>query len=169
MSDLEHNLLADMLQWYRLQRHDFLNHWQVVMGNLQLQQPEKAFAYMRELIRPHEEQKISQIPVPVLSALLLGWVIRLGQMDVVTTLDYPEEMKLEDFWRDHWRGEYGEGLSGYTRECLKLSEGYKGFSDLSSEVYLFDEPEGFSCQFILENEEKVLIDKTVRFTRELSE
>ncbi|WP_407306952.1 Spo0B domain-containing protein [Desulfosporosinus sp. SB140] len=169
MSDLEHSLLLDMLQWYRLQRHDFLNHWQVVMGNLQLQQPEKALGYMRELIRPQEEQKAGQIPVPVLSAILLSWIIRLRQNNVVTTLDYPEEMKLEDFWLNHWREEYGMGLFGYTRECLEVSERYKGFPDLNSEVYLFDEPEGFSCQFILEDEEKVLFDRTMRFTREVTE
>ncbi|MDA8223133.1 MAG: histidine kinase, partial [Desulfitobacterium hafniense] len=27
MSKLEEVLLSELLQWYRLQRHDFMNHW----------------------------------------------------------------------------------------------------------------------------------------------
>ncbi|HWQ42387.1 MAG TPA: Spo0B domain-containing protein [Desulfosporosinus sp.] len=50
MSEVEHVLLSELLQWYSLQRHDFLNHWQVIMGNLQLNQSEKALAYMRETV-----------------------------------------------------------------------------------------------------------------------
>jgi hypothetical protein len=166
MSEIENSLLLEMLQWYRLQRHDFLNHWQVVMGNLQLHKPEKALDYMRELIRPQEEQKSALIPVPVLSAVLLSWIIRLRQLNVMAALDYPEDMKQEDFWKDHWREEYGEGLLGYTKECLGISANYQTTPELNSEVYLYEEPQGFSCQFILEDEEKVIVDKTALFTPE---
>ncbi|WP_242966863.1 Spo0B domain-containing protein [Desulfosporosinus sp. FKA] len=163
MSELEHQLLEEMVQWYRLQRHDFFNHWQVVMGNIQLQQPEKAFDYILGVIKPQEEQKIGQIPVPVLSAILLGWIIRLRKLDITTSLSFPDVMRLEDFWQDHWQKEYGESLFGYTRECLDEVQQYNGLPDLNSEVYLFEENQGFSCQFILEDEEKVLFEKMSYF------
>ncbi|KLU66100.1 hypothetical protein DEAC_c21390 [Desulfosporosinus acididurans] len=163
MSELEHQLLAEMVEWYRLQRHDFFNHWQVVMGNIQLQKPEKALDYIREVIRPQEEQKIGQISVPVLSAILLSWIIHLRQLNITTSLSFPDAMRLEDFWQDHWQKEYGESLFGYTRECLEKVQQYNGLPDLNSEVYLFEENEGFSCQFILEDEEKVLFEKMSYF------
>ncbi|WP_040412779.1 Spo0B domain-containing protein [Desulfosporosinus sp. OT] len=164
MSEVEHVLLSELLEWYRLQRHDFLNHWQVIMGNLQLNQPEKALAYMREMIaEPQEEQKIAQIPEPQLAASLLGFLIRLRREDITATIDFPEGMKQEDFWQDHWREEYGEALYGYTRECLELSAQFRQLGKLDAEVFLYDEPGGLSCQFILLDEENVLLDKMAKF------
>jgi len=165
MSEVEHILLSELLQWYRLQRHDFLNHWQVIMGNLQLGQPEKALAYMREMIaEPAEEQKIAQIPVPQFAAILLSFIIRLREKNILATIDFPEEMKQEDFWQDHWREEYVAGLYGYTKECIEVSSDYRGQSGkLNAEVFLYDEPRGLSCQFILLDEENVLWDKMAKF------
>ena len=92
MSEVEHVLLSELLQWYSLQRHDFMNHWQVIMGNLQLQQPEKALTYMRETLAVHgQEQKIAQISEPALAAILLGLMIGLRQEGITATIDFPEE------------------------------------------------------------------------------
>ncbi|TGE31856.1 Spo0B domain-containing protein [Desulfosporosinus sp. Sb-LF] len=166
MAQVETMLLSELLQWYRLQRHDFLNHWQVIMGNLQLNQPEKALAYMRETVAASlEEQKLAQIPESGLAAILLGFIIRLRLEGITASIDFPEEMQREDFWQVHWQEEYVEGLYGYTRECLEVSSQSKQLKDLISEVYLYDEPGGFSCQYILSDEETVLYDKTVRFTK----
>ena len=163
MAEMERVLLSEMLQWYRLQRHDFLNHWQVIMGNLQLNHPEKALVYMREMLAgPQEEQKISQISQPGLAAVLLGFMIYLRQEGVKATLDFPEEMKQKEFWQDHWREEYTEALYGYTREWLDVSSRARKSESLEAEVYLYDEPGGFACQFILLDEEMVLCDKLVR-------
>ena len=165
MSEVEHVLLSELLQWYSLQRHDFMNHWQVIMGNLQLHQPEKALAYMRETVAVQEqEQKIALIKEPTLAAILLGLIIGLRQERITATIDFPEEMKKKDFWRDHWREEYGEGLYGYTRECLEVLSQCQLLLNVSAEVYLFDEPGGLACQVILEDEETVLYDKMVKFT-----
>jgi len=167
MSEVEHVLLAELLQWYSLQRHDFMNHWQVIMGNLQLNQPEKALAYMREMLAVgwEQEQRIAQIPEPGLAAILLGFMIRLRQEGVNATLDFPAEMKQELYWQDHWREDYVEALYGYTRECEAVSvRSMEPLRVLNSEVYLYDEPGGLSCQFILADEEDVLFDKTVKFT-----
>ncbi|MDR3541776.1 MAG: Spo0B domain-containing protein [Desulfosporosinus sp.] len=164
MSEIEHVLLSELLQWYRLQRHDLLNHWQVIMGNLQLNQPEKALAYMRELIaEPEQEQKIAQIPEPQLAAILLGFNIRLKLGSVTSTIDFPEEMKQEEFWQDHWREEYVEALYGYTRECLEVSARFRQSKNLNAEVILYDEAGGLSCQFILLEEDDVLYDKMAKF------
>ena len=165
MPEVEHVLLSELLQWYSLQRHDFLNHWQVIMGNLQLHQPEKALAYMRETVAAQEqEQKIAFIHEPALAAILLGLIIGLRQAGITATLDFPEGMKKENFWREHWREEYGEGLYGYTRECLEVSSQARLLSNVTAEVYLFDEPGGLACQVILADEETVLFDKMVEFT-----
>lgn len=160
MSEVEHVLLSELLQWYSLQRHDYLNHWQVIMGNLQLQQPEKALAYMRETVAVQEqEQKIAQLQEPALAAILLGLMIGLRQEGITATLDFPEEMKKQDFWTDHWCEEYVEGLYGYTKECLEVSSESKLLLNVTAEVYLFEEPGGLACQVILEDEETVLFDK----------
>lgn len=163
MSKLEQVLLSELLQWYRLQRHDFMNHWQVIMGNLQLNRPEEALSYMQQTAAASlEEQKIAQIPEPSLEAILLGFMIRLSQGKVAASIDFPEEMKQKDFWKDHWREEYVEGLYGYTTECMAVVFQSGASKNLTAEVYLFDEPGGLACQFILEDEETVLCDKLLR-------
>ncbi|HBV88192.1 MAG TPA: histidine kinase [Desulfosporosinus sp.] len=164
MSDINRVLLSELLHWYRLQRHDYMNHWQVIMGNLQLNRPEEALRYMRETNSESlEEQKIGQIPEPLLGAVLLGFVIRLRQEGVMATLDFPEEMKQSDFWKDHWREEYVDGFYGYTIEWMEVVSRFKTSKDLYAEVYLFDEPGGLACQFILSDEESVLWDKIITF------
>ncbi len=165
MSEVEHVLLSELLQWYSLQRHDYLNHWQVIMGNLQLQKPEKALAYMKETIAVQEqEQKISHLQEPALAAILLGLMIGLRQEGFTATLDFPEGMKKKDIWRDHWREEYVEGLYGYTRECLELSSQSRLLSNVTAEVYLFEELSGLTCQVILADEQTVLFDKLLKLT-----
>ncbi|GAB6152684.1 Spo0B domain-containing protein [Desulfosporosinus burensis] len=164
MSEVEEILLSEMLQWYRLQRHDYLNHWQVIMGNLQLNHPEEALQYMRDTVTgSQEEQKIGHLAEPHLAAIMLGLLIRLSQNRITVTIDFPEEMKQNEFWQDHWQKEYVEQLYGYTKECMEASLRSKALKDLQAELYLFDEPGGFSCQFILSDEETVLYDKMVAF------
>ena len=163
MSEVEHVLLSELLQWYSLQRHDFLNHWQVIMGNLQLQQPEKALVYMRETVAIQEqEQKIALIQEPILAAILMGLMIGLRQEGITATLDFPEEMKREEYWQDHWREDYVEGLYGYTRECLDVYSHSPLVLNVTAEVYLFDEPGGLACQVILADEETIFFDKVVK-------
>ncbi|AET70458.1 hypothetical protein Desor_5065 [Desulfosporosinus orientis DSM 765] len=164
MSEVERVLLSELLQWYRLQRHDYMNHWQVIMGNLQLQRSEEALKYMRETAsRSLEEQKIGQIPEPCLAAIMLGLIIRLNQKGIMVSIDFPEEMKQKEFWMDHWREEYVAGLYGYTKECLEAAEKWGELDNLSAEIYLFDEPAGLACQLIVSDEETVLWDKLQTF------
>ncbi|KGK91360.1 histidine kinase [Desulfosporosinus sp. HMP52] len=162
MSEVEQVLLSEMLYWYRLQRHDFLNHWQVIMGNLQLNRPSEALTYMQQSVPiSPEEQKIAQITEPSVGAILLGFIIRLEQAKVDTTIDFPSEMKEKDFWKDHWREEYAGGLYGYTTECMANVIQSSGVKGLTAEIYLFDEPRGLTCQFMLSDEETILCDKVI--------
>lgn len=162
MSEDEPGLLSEMLQWYRLQRHDYLNHWQVIMGNLQLGRPEEALQYMRETVAgSQEEQKIGYLAESHLAAIMLGLLIRLSQEGITVTIDFPEEMKQKEFWQDHWQEEYVKRLYGYTIECQEASRQYLRSNDLQAEIYLFTELGGFSCQIILSDEETILYDKMV--------
>lgn len=165
MSEVENVLLSELIQWYSLQRHDFMNHWQVIMGNLQLNMPERALAYIKEIVLDCEqEQKAGYIPQPKLAAILLGLIIQLKREGIIATIDFPEVMKQELFWREHWREEYAQAIYGYTRECLEISLSVaEPLKNLIAEVYLYDEPGGLSCQFILTDEEDVLLDKAAKF------
>lgn len=120
MPDIEQILLNEQLRWYQLQRHDFLNHWQVIMGYVQMNMGERAIRYMKEGLEGLEtEKKLAQIPHDVVAAILLGMVIRLRQERMAVDVSFPEEMKLDTYWQENWRQEYGEALYGYTMECVE--------------------------------------------------
>ncbi len=147
MSQIIRKLLAEQLSWYRLQRHDFLNHWQVIMGYLQLNNPNKALDYMHRALQGIEnEQKMGQIPEEVFGAILLGWLTRLRQEGINTTVSYPEIMKEQSFWRDYWREEYAEAFYGYTIECVESTtvQTDELLEERCAEIIL---EEGFSCSF----------------------
>lgn len=166
MSQIIHKLLAEQLDWYRLQRHDFLNHWQVIMGYLQLNNPVKALDYMRGALQGIEnEQKIGQIPEDFFAAILLGWVIRLTQAGIRTTIGYPDKMKEQSFWRDNWIEEYAEAFYGYTIECVEGTnvKGKELAEEICAEIIL---EERLSCLFrvrrggiIVQEKQLILIDK----------
>ena len=168
MSELEGVLLSELLQLYSLQRHDFMNHWQVIMGNLQLNKPDKALLYIKDIIGKYDqEQKVARLPDKQFAAVMLGLVVGLNQLEVEVTLDYPEVMKKETFWQENRREEYVEALYGYTREWLAMAKQTQELQNpLNAEIYLYDEPEGFSCQFILADEEDEIFNKLVKFRQE---
>ncbi len=51
--------LTQLLQHYRVQRHDFLNHFQVAMGYIQLNKGQKALEYLQRAA----EQAVKQAPI----------------------------------------------------------------------------------------------------------
>lgn len=116
---LERLLLKDQLDHYRLQRHDFLNHWQVIMGYLQLGKADKALSYMRVGINGLEaEQQVGQIPQETVAAILLSLVISLRKEEIPVEVELDNRMKEVNFWEEFWQEEYGQALYGYTRESL---------------------------------------------------
>lgn len=64
--------MADLLGVFRAQRHDFLNHLQVISGFVQLQKAEEARAYIRQVAQELERQgAILHLGVPEASFVLL--------------------------------------------------------------------------------------------------
>lgn len=150
MPTVENTLLSELLAWYSLQRHDFLNHWQVIMGYLQLNKGEKALAYMREALQGLDaEKKSGLIPQPAVAAILLGWTVRLRQNGINVRLNFPEELKKETFWLESWQEEYGEALYGYTKHCLELCTQQAEIQSGQewAEISLYPEGDGLTCAF----------------------
>ncbi|HZW82959.1 MAG TPA: Spo0B domain-containing protein [Candidatus Deferrimicrobium sp.] len=68
----EDTFLAELLKFYRVQRHDFLNHFQVAMGYIQLGKAEKAFEYLQRAGQLATEQAaISRVSTPELAVELM--------------------------------------------------------------------------------------------------
>lgn len=147
-------LLSEQLNWYRQQRHDFLNHWQVVMGYLQLKEGDKALAYLRE-VTGHQaaEQRVGQIPQPYVAATLMGLIIRLRQEEIPCELELAEELKQESFWQKPRREGYAEALYGYTTECLALGRSFSSeYSPLRAKIVLSVEKGKLNVSFGLYQE-----------------
>ncbi|MDR3287849.1 MAG: Spo0B domain-containing protein [Peptococcaceae bacterium] len=164
MSDLELTLLTEQLHWYKLQRHDFMNHWQVMMGYLQLKQNEKALAYMHEVINGLTvEQKISQLAQPIVAACLLGWVIRMRLESVDVHLGYPGEMKDDVYWQENWRKKYAERFYAFTTECLQEArvKAQKYKEHMAAEITLKNRNGIFHCEMMLTCRGIVLMKKTL--------
>lgn len=163
MSEVERLLLREQLGWYRLQRHDFLNHWQVVMGYVQLGQNDRALAYIRETLSGQEaEQEAGQLEHPVLAALLLGLIVQLRQAEILVKLVVPSGMKQEIYWNELWREEYADLFYGYTRECLAdFSVHIDKQEGMRVKLELNPEEVGFSCRAQLYNSDVILLEKVL--------
>ena len=153
---LEMTLLTEQLYHYRLQRHDFLNHWQVVMGYLQLGKEEQALSYMRKgLKRFKAEQQIGQIPQEIVVASFLGLIIALGQQGIPLEVQCADSLKSVEYWEEFWQEEYGEAIYGYTKECLDATlEKCRGLEEPSVEITL-NKGNDF-CSITLWDEDKVV-------------
>lgn len=154
---LERTLLAEQLDHYRLQRHDFLNHWQVIMGYLQLGKADRALLYMQDGITGLDaEQQIGQIPQEVAGAILLGFVIGLRKEGLLVEVQLDSTIKKEVFWQEFWQEEYGEVLCGYTKEWLAaIFERYQGLEEPIVEIDV-EYTETFSCRISLLDDDKVV-------------
>ncbi|MBC7335489.1 MAG: Spo0B domain-containing protein [Clostridia bacterium] len=75
--------LATCLEIMRRQRHDFLNHLQVLSGLLQLHRPEQALNYIKEVTQELEQLGgILHLQWPRLILALLRWSMEAEQQDV---------------------------------------------------------------------------------------
>ncbi len=161
-SSLERTLLAEQLAHYRLQRHDFLNQWQVVMGYLQLDKGEQALSYMREGFKGFEaEQKIGQIPQEIVTASFLSLIIALGQQGIPLNVKCDDSLHSKEYWQEIWHEEYGEVVYGYTKECLaNIFEKYKGLGEPRVEILLDN---GMNlCNISLLDKGKVVWEKSLK-------
>jgi hypothetical protein len=153
MSDFDKQLLNDQLDNYQIQRHDFLNNFQVIRGYLQLNMPEKALEYIdEELVGILPQQEIYMIGQKSLLAMLLGLFFKLRLKGVEMVMSFPPEMKKEEFWQDNWQEEYAQRFYGYTIECLSKIPLVKDPEDLLVELGLHYALGGFACEFRLLNQ-----------------
>jgi sensor histidine kinase regulating citrate/malate metabolism len=68
----QNNLCREVVGLYREDRHDFLNHLQIILGYLQLNKEEKAIAYIKEIYQEIQEISIiTRLKNPYLVIALL--------------------------------------------------------------------------------------------------
>lgn len=160
MSDFDKQLLFDQLDNYQIQRHDFLNNFQVIRGYLQLNMPDKALEYIdEELVSLLPQQQIYKISQRSILAILLGLFFRLRLKGVEMVITFPPEMKKEEFWQEIWQEEYAQQFYGYTKECSEhIPEGIDP-EDLLVEIKLDFAPNGFACEFRLLNQGELYLHK----------
>jgi hypothetical protein len=125
----EDDLLAELLKFYRVQRHDFLNHFQVAMGYIQLGKADKAFEYLQRSGQLATEQaSISRVSTPELA-------VELMRLDTVC-FNHGVEFKAclaEELPPLNWCSTYAAGMDIIREEIanassveLFLSQGEKG-------------------------------------------
>lgn len=160
MADFDKELLHEQLKNFQIQRHDFLNYFQVIKGYLQLKMPDKALNYIDDVleeIRP--QQDIYRIGHQTLLGILLGWYFMLRLKGIKYTLKIPSEMRNEEFWKNHWHEAYAQSFSGYTKDCADMSvmldpEGYVGVIKLETITG------GFTCDYALYKDDKCVKQKS---------
>ncbi|MGB9804005.1 MAG: Spo0B domain-containing protein, partial [Desulfofundulus sp.] len=87
--------LKSLLEFVRLQRHDFLNHLQVISGLIQMNKGEKAREYIVEVAREMERLgKIIHLQVPEATTAFLAALA--GASNLQVELDYHIECNLAD-------------------------------------------------------------------------
>lgn len=154
MSGFDKELMIRQLDNYQIQRHDFLNYFQVIRGYLQLNMPEKALVYLDEAIiglRPQQEiQKIGQ---KTLLVILLSWYLDLKLCALETEIAFPPEMNEEEYWLCRWREEYAVEFYRYTKDCLNSIPKEKDPEDIMIKIELLSASNGFSCEFRLFKQE----------------
>jgi len=157
MVNLDKKILYEQLDNFQILRHDFLNYFQVIKGYLQLNMPDKALAYIDEvLVEIRPQQDIYKIGQKTLLGILLGWYFKLRLKGAEFMLDFPPEMKNEEFWLDHWQEEYALSFSGYTKDCLDLFvQGDQDVETLTAKIRFGVVGGGFSCEFRLYKEDNL--------------
>ncbi|ADY56744.1 signal transduction histidine kinase regulating citrate/malate metabolism [Syntrophobotulus glycolicus DSM 8271] len=145
MSELEENILLEQLDCFQVQRHDFLNNFQVIRGYLQLNMPEKAIEYMNTVVKELEpQQEAYKIPDKHFQALLLGWLFGLRFKGVKTSfvLRYDRQVNRADNWQ-----RYAEKFHGYTKECLSRILPDENLEESNAAIVLTAQDNGFTCRF----------------------
>lgn len=82
-------LYSEIVNLIREQNHDFLNHVQVVMGNLQLNKKDRALTYLREVTSGmHEMGLINKLSNPYLAIRLLLMMQKSKTLDVNFNIEF---------------------------------------------------------------------------------
>ncbi|NLI92406.1 MAG: histidine kinase [Peptococcaceae bacterium] len=160
MSQLDKTLLFEQLETYQIQRHDFLNNFQVIRGYLQLNMPDRALAYIDEAIAGLlPQQEIYKVGQKSLLAILMGLYIGVRLKGVEMMVSFPPEMKKEEFWLERWQEEYALQFYGYTKECISLIPEDRNPEDLFAEIHLTALTDGFACEFLLLDQRQPYLER----------
>lgn len=160
MSSIEKTLLTQQLENYQLQRHDFLNNFQVIRGYLQLSMPNKAIEYIDEtLLELVPQQEIFKVGQKSMLAILLGWFFELRLHGIKMGIKFSPELKEEEFWLGIWKEEYAQQFYGYTKECSSIIPQEEDPENLLAEIGLQPVPDGFVCNFKLLKQGNLYIQK----------
>lgn len=97
-------LLREVVDLFREQRHDFLNHFQVVLGYLQLNKADRAVAYMKQVNSEMQElSSITKLENPYLVVMLLLGVQKSKSLGIELSFDVADSCSLcqEDYNEDY--------------------------------------------------------------------
>ncbi len=160
MPKLDRELLYRQLDNYQIQRHDFLNNFQVIRGYIQLEMPQKAMEYIDEVIDGlHYQQQLYKISQKSMQAILICLFFDLRLKGVLMELSFSPEMQGEVFWEKHWQEEYAQQFYGYTKECSSLIPINEDPDKLLVKIELRTYDESFQCGFVLFKGEEVCAHK----------
>ncbi|MFZ7101847.1 MAG: Spo0B domain-containing protein [Peptococcaceae bacterium] len=124
-------LLKDLLEANRHQRHDFLNHLQVIWGYLKLNKDEKAIQYIHEITAYLQSlRELNRITSTELAADMSAKVLSIG-LNRKFSISIPEPWEVEDknifyvrtFFDDFWVKIINKALSDDRFVDIKLIPG----------------------------------------------
>jgi len=180
---------SEIIKYMREQRHDFMNHVQVIWGYLQLDKPKNALEYIVELNKKFTVfSQVFLIENPVLSLFLYKCIRRAYDLDISIDFDL-EALNLENFLAHEYSKKliimedlFGELINRITKdngdkniyidvyndeETLFIAFSNNCYDDweLPEELYKHD---GTALDNLLENAYKLGIKASCRFDEEIA-
>lgn len=155
-------LLKKLLEVHQIQRHDFMNHLQVISGFLQLGNLDKAKEYSIKAAQSLEFfGKFSKIPWPCLQSYLL-WLASEFNNQIIFDLTL---IGAGHKWQ---RQDVDEELTGLLMEIFSLvMESFKS-EELKCELGFVDDPLGISLLFVGETNNINSIDDLIKRQNSIS-
>jgi hypothetical protein len=139
--NLEQDLLKKMLMVHKIQRHDFMNHLQVIYGYLQLGNLEKAKEYSLKAVESVKSYgQFSKIPLPLLQSFLLWFMTQIENSGAVFAFIF------EGNWQE-WQDVDLE-LTKLLRELLSSVQERLSANDLKCRLGFLENVADFSLVFI---------------------
>jgi hypothetical protein len=143
---LEKDLFKKILEVHKIQRHDFMNHLQVIYGYLQLGNPEKAKEYTLKAVESLQGyRQLSKIPLPFLQGFFLWFTSQFK------TLDDVFEFIFEGDWQN-WQDTDVE-LTRFLIELLSSVQDRLSYNDLKCRIGFLDNTSDFSLFFTGKDED----------------
>lgn len=112
------DLLKKVLEVHRTQRHDFMNHLQIIYGYLELGKADMAKKYTLKIADDlREAGKFSKIPLPCLQSYLLWFSAQLANSHLSFEIEW------EDSCQEWMEQNVDEQLTGLFMELFSIVQG----------------------------------------------